>query len=208
MALFQKQIMQAKDMFLKNNYFKFFIFIILFYTVKLHANDLVLEKSINYLKKLKYFSASFIQSNNNEISEGKLYIGKKRVRVEYNTPAKILIILDKDKAMYYNYELEEEEFFNPQNTQAWFFFDIFNNPFFFNSAKLTTNNNNIVLEKNGKNEDGEYNIKVFFENNPLLIRKIELYLNDTILIISIFNHNYDVQFNEKYFKLINPDFFN
>ena len=37
----------------------------------------------------------------------------------------LTIILDDDKAMYYNYELEEEEFFNPQNTQAWFFFDIF-----------------------------------------------------------------------------------
>ena len=31
----------------------------------------------------------------------------------------------------YNYDLEEEEFFNPKNTSAWFFYDIFRNPYFF-----------------------------------------------------------------------------
>ena len=36
-------------------------------------------------------------------------------------PNKILIILDEDKAMYYDYELEEDEFFDPKNTSSWFF---------------------------------------------------------------------------------------
>ena len=55
----------------------------------------------------------------------KYLLGQKEVRVEYSKSSKILIILDSDKAMYYNYELDEDEFFNPKNTSAWFFYDTF-----------------------------------------------------------------------------------
>ena len=54
---------------------------------------------------MQYFSASFIQNDNETLSEGKVYIGEKRVRADYSFPTNILIILDKNKAMYYNYEL-------------------------------------------------------------------------------------------------------
>ena len=69
---------------------------------------------MNYLNELENFSASFIQTDGENLSEGKVYIGEKRIRAEYYSPTKILIILDKDRAMYYNYELEEDEFFNPK----------------------------------------------------------------------------------------------
>ena len=49
------------------------------------------------------------------------YILEQRVRVEYDYPTKILIILDENKAMYYDYELNEDEFFDPKKTIAWFF---------------------------------------------------------------------------------------
>ena len=51
--------------------------------------------------------------------------------MEYTKPSKILIILDEDKAMYYNYDLEEDEFFDPRKTSAWFIDDVFNNNNFF-----------------------------------------------------------------------------
>ena len=38
-----------------------------------------------------------------------------------------MIVLDQDRGMYYNYELDEDEFFNPKDTSAWFFFEIFKN---------------------------------------------------------------------------------
>ena len=69
------------------------------------------------------------------------------VRAEYLYPSKILIILDEDKAMYYNYELEEDEFFNPKQTNAWFFYDIFRNPYYFEDSKIMMKNNEIILEK-------------------------------------------------------------
>ena len=48
-------------------------------------------KILDYLNSIQYFSASFIQNDNETLSEGKVYIGKKRVRAEYLSPSKILI---------------------------------------------------------------------------------------------------------------------
>ena len=194
-------------MFLKSNkylnYFYIIIFLVLSYSVEGNANIKI--KILNYLNSLQNFSASFIQNDNESLSEGKVYIGEKRVRAEYLSPSKILIVLDEDKAMYYNYELEEDEFFNPRNTNAWFFYDIFRNPNFFEDSKIIIKNKEIVLEKSGyDNEETKYLIDVYFENNPLILRKIEVFINDEFLQISIFNHNYNEDFEKGFFKLINP----
>ena len=98
-------------------------------------------------------------------------MGKERIRAEYFSPSKILIILDKDKGMYYNYDLEEDEFFNPKNTNAWFFYDIFRNPDFFENSSIEVNSNEILLTKKGVDtEQNTFLIKVYFEINPLVMR--------------------------------------
>ena len=109
--------------------------------------------------------------------------------------------------MYYNYELDEDEFFNPKDTSAWFFYDIFNNPDFFNSAKLNEIDNNVIIEKIGNSEIGSFEIKVFFENHPLILRMVKLYLENEYIELSFFNHKYNETFNKRFFKLINPSFF-
>ena len=199
--------MQAKDMFLKNHkYIKYLyviIFLILSYNVE--ANTKIKIKILDYLNSLQYFSASFIQSDNETLSEGMVYIGENRVRAEYLSPSKILIVLDEDKAMYYNYELEEDEFFNPKKTNAWFFYDIFRDPNFFEGGKIKLKNKEIILEKSGfDDEEKKYLINVYFENNPIVLRKIEVFINDEFLQISIFNHSYNEDFDKDFFKLINP----
>ncbi len=203
--------MQAKDMFLRNKKYLIFFYIIifLFLSYKAYSNTLIQTKILDYISSLKNFSASFIQNDSINLSEGKFYIGEKRVRAEYQSPSKILIILDEDKAMYYNYELEEDEFFNPKNTSAWFFYDIFRNPYFFKDSKFHIKQNEIIVEKNGfDNEQQEYQIKVYFENNPLMLRKIEVSINKDFLELSIFNHNYNEEFASNFFKLINPNLIN
>ncbi len=164
---------------------------------------------MDYMSSLYNFSASFLQNDGESLSEGKVYIGKERIRAEYISPEKILIILDENKAMYYNYELEEDEFFNPKNTNAWFFYDIFRNPLFFEDANIEINDNQLTLEKNGIDiEDKKYSIKVYFENNPLVLRKVDVSINNELLTLSIYNHNYNEQFNKNLFKLINPKLLN
>ena len=211
MELLVKPTMRAKDMFLKNEKgisFLLSVIILLFSYKTLFAKD---DKSevMSYLSSLKYFSASFLQNDGENLSEGKVFVGKKRVRAEYFSPSKILIILDENKAMYYNYELEEDEFFNPKNTNAWFFYDIFRNPLFFEDANIESKNNQLTLEKYSFDlDERKYFIKIYFENDPLVLRKVEVQNNQESLTISIFNHNYNEELNKDLFKLINPKLLN
>lgn len=196
-------------MFLKKNKFFLIIFFFIFiFNTSVLSNEKKIEIIKNYLSELKFFSASFIQNDGLQISEGKIFIGDKRVRVEYKEPSKILIILGENNGMYYNYELEEDEFFDPKDTPAWFFYDTFNNLNFFNGSEIKIENNNIIAKKEGLNKIGEFKIEVFFEDNPLLIRRIILEIDDEFMSLSFFNHKYNEEFDTKFFKLINPSFFN
>ena len=192
-------------MSLKSNKYINYLCIIIFLNFSYSVDADTKIKILDYLNSLKYFSASFIQNDNESLSEGIVYIGEKRERAEYLSPSKILIVLDEDKAMYYNYELEEDEFFNPKNTNAWFFYDIFRNPYFFEDSKIVIKDEEIILEKSGvDDEDTRYIINVYFEKNPVILRKIEVFINDEFLQISIFNHSYNEDFDKDFFKLINP----
>ena len=203
--------MRVKDMFLKNevNLVIFFITIFFLFPEKAYSTLESKKRVLNHLSSLKYFSASFLQNDGSNLSEGKVYIGEKRVRAEYFFPTKIVIILDEDKAMYYNYELDEDEFFNPKNTNAWFFYDIFRNPDFFNDGSMEIKNNELILEKTGfDNDERSFLIKVYFEENPLVLRAVEVHIDENFLKLSIFNHSYNEQFDKDFFKLINPKFLN
>ncbi len=196
-------------MFLRNEKSVRSLLIIIFFLFSPNAYSATKDKAevLDYLHSLINFSASFLQNDGENISEGKVYIGDKRVRAEYFSPTKILIILDEDKAMYYNYELEEDEFFNPKNTNAWFFYEVFRNPMFFLDSSLEVQNNEVIIEKNGTNNEGKpYIIRVIFENNPIILRGVEVFFNEDFLKLSIFNHNYNEDFEEDFFKLINPKF--
>ena len=198
-------------MYLKNEKYLLFILIIVFYFIapKAYSTSEDKAEALNYLSSLSNFSASFLQIDGENLSEGKVYIGKKRVRAEYLLPTKILIILAEDKAMYYNYVLEEDEFFNPKNTNAWFFYDIFRNPYFFEDGKIEVKKNELLLEKKGiDNEEKNFVIRVLFEKQPLVLRGIEVVINDDILKLSIYNHSYNEVFDKSFFKLINPNFLN
>ncbi len=198
-------------MFLKNEYFIFYFIVIacfLFVSNTCSANN-DKERVLNYLSSLNNFSASFLQNDGENLSEGKVYIGDQRVRAEYLSPTHILIILDEDKAMYYNYDLEEDEFFNPKNTNAWVFYDIFRNPFFFEDGNIKIKNNELVLEKKGVAKDEKnFLIRVFFEKKPLVLRSIEVIIENEIVKLSIYNHRYYEEFDKDFFKLINPTLLN
>ena len=199
--------MLEKDMFLKKIKFYFLFFILaLFLSGSLHSSEI--DNVINYIKSLNNFSSSFIQNDYEEIAEGKIYIGKKRIRIEYFKPNKILIILDKNKAMYYNYELKEDEFFDPKDTTATFFFEIFNNPDFLLNSESYIKNHNLIVIKKTKIEDIDYNLKLYFELQPLIIRKIEVLSDDIFLEVSLFDHKFNEEFSKKFFKLINPEILN
>tara|TARA_B100000989_G_scaffold294474_1_gene273652 strand:+ start:1022 stop:1618 length:597 start_codon:yes stop_codon:yes gene_type:complete len=198
-------------MFLKNKicFYKFITIFFFLISCKAYSNTQDKIKIVDYLYSQKNFSASFLQNDGENLSEGKVYVGEKRVRAEYFSPVKILIILDEDKAMYYNYELEEDEFFNPRNTNAWFFYDIFRNPVFFENSKIQIKDEEIIVEKKGvDNKEDNFLIRAYFENNPLTLRAVEVVVNKEKLKLSIYNHSYNEEYDKDFFKLINPKFLN
>ena len=199
--------MLVKDMYLKNKTVCILIILNFFLSKAYASSNQEIGSISNYISSLKNFSVSFLQKESGEFSEGKISIGDERVRVDYTSPTKILIIISNNKAMYYNYDLDEDEFFDPRDTSAWFFFEIFNNLDFFVNSKISIDENNIIIKKEGYLNNETYKLTIFFENKPLTIRKIELVIGERELILSFFNHNYFENFNKNYFKLINPSFF-
>ena len=196
-------------MFLKKSKNLIYLIILLLLTIKQsHSNNHYINEITQYLESIKSLSVSFIQNEDGQISEGVISIGENRLRVDYFSPTKFIIIVSKNKGMYYNIDLDEDEFFDPNNTSARFFFDIFHNPKFFFDGKVFRENASITLEKGGLTEDGNnYNIKLLFEDNPFNLKKIDLFFDVSNLSLSIFGHNYNPTFNKKHFKLINPSFF-
>ncbi len=194
-------------MYLKKNKLFVFFYLILLYSFSTHSKESRLIDTIDYLNNLNNFSASFVQNNNYELSEGNIFIGQDRIRVEYNLPSQILIILSNNRAMYYNFELDEDEFFNPKDSLAWFFIELFKNPDFFLDAEVQTKNKNYIIKKNGYFDEIEFSIRVSFEEMPVVIRKIEVEFDGNSISLSLFNHQFNRVFNKNYFKLINPKFF-
>ena len=196
MATSQKQTMQAKEMFLKriNKKYQILIFILgALVCEQVLGNDLIptREDLNNYIKKSNEFSAEFIQVSNESFSDGFLYLNKERIKIEYVEPSKITIILTRSKAMYYNHNLDEVEYFNPTKTIGNIFYQIFYNNDFFKKTKLEIKSNTITAVKKIRVDEEEVILNIYFEKNPLILRKIEIKKNNENIIFSIsgINHN-------------------
>ena len=207
MESFQKLITLVKDKFLKKNKLNFFfkIILLIFFTKFLFAN-ITDEKDIliNYLQNIKNFSANFIQSDGQSIEEGMVYIGKNRIRVDYFNPSKISIVMDQDKAMYVNYDLGEIQYFDPQNSAAGIFINIFKNNFFLDEVGIEIKNKNIFLNKEVVKDNDKFSLLILFEQNPYVLRKINIEYNNTYYSVALSNHNFNTIFDKKFFTMANP----
>ena len=200
--------MQEKEVFLKkisNISIIFYIFIFLVISKNVGAKDIIFQSKIyDYINQIKGFKSNLIQASNNSIEEGSLYLKNKKLRIDYSTPSKIRIIITEKKAMYYNIDLQEVQYFDPRNTPAYMFFNMFYSKEFFNDASFNNNKNNIVVNKKINVDDQEYSLNIYFEKNPLLIRKIESTVNNEKTIYSIVNPDFNPSIDLKFFSLLNP----
>ena len=167
-----------------------------------NSNDL-LNKINSYFNSLDEFSATFVQQNENSLQEGMIYKNKKRIRVDYITPSRITIILDKNKAMFFNHDLGEVEYFNPKKTIAKIVFDIFNNNF---TEKFTNYKKEGALSKFyfSLEEEILYKIEVVFETLPLQLRLVKIDTTEEILSFGLRDHNFNDTFDKNFFSMANP----
>ena len=170
------------------------------------AKDLILKKnSLNdYIKKSNEFSAQFIQASNESLSDGFLYLDRERIKIEYINPSKITIILTESKAMYFNHDLNEVEYFNPTKTIGNIFYQIFYDNNFFKKTQLMIQTNSITAVKNIRIDEEEVTLNIYFEQNPLILRKIEIKKNNENIVFSILNINHNPNFDKKFFSMTDP----
>ena len=187
---------------------KFFItkVSILFFSQIIYAQDIdkIIKDIDNYFFSLNEFSASFIQENEGELQDVYFYKNDKRIRIDYNQPTKITIILDKNKAMFFNRDLEEIEYFDPKKTIAKIIFEIFNNNLVenFNKHKIDKNIGKFYI--NVKHEKINYLAEIVFELNPLELRMINIVSKEENISFGLRDHNFNYVFKKNFFSMANP----
>ena len=203
MVLFQKQATQVKGKYLKKqiNLQVLGLFFLAFLFSKSLVGEELNSKIITYLQGLNSFSSKFIQSNGTHLEEGHIYIKGEMVRLDYSNPERTLKI-KKNKGVYINHELKEEEFFSTEGNIVKTFYDIFLNKNFFSSLTPKENNNEIMFEKIFTYEVTDVNLKIFFESKPLLLRKIISRSKDDLIEISFNDHNYHTIFEDDFFSFV------
>lgn len=192
-----------------DNCFFILILLILFllnsFKINAQENDKIKELVFEYFNNIGEFSSLFLQTNNEDLSEGKLFYIDGRLRVDYTNPTNIIIIISEKKAMYYNKDLEEVEYFNPKKSIAKIFFNIFNQSKYFYDSTISNKKNFIKLNKKiFIDEDEVYKLEIIFEKNPLLLRNLKIYNDNEVWAYSIFNHDFNPGLKRKFFSMANP----
>ena len=200
--------MQEKEVYLKKILNLFFIYIIIFFfnnDVVANDNKILFKNKVNkYISNISEYSASFIQFDENSYQEGIFFIKNNRLRIEYLKPNEIVLVLKENKAMYYNKDLEEVEYFNPQNTPAEIFFSFFNDPNFIENVDFIFEKNSFFFSKIIEFENEKNYIKIYFEKSPIKLRKIEIKNSQTSISFAIINENFNADLEDKIFSLANP----
>ena len=112
--------------------------------------------------------------------------------------------MDQDKDMYVNYDLREVQYFDPQDSVAGVFINIFKNNIFLEDANFDIKNKNIFIKKEGEIDKNKFTLLIFFEKNPDILRKIKLEYNDTYNSVMFSNHDFNATFDKSFFSLANP----
>ena len=160
----------------------------------------------NYFFKINNFTSKFIQSDTDGIQEGSIYLSNKvkRIKIHYTDPSNIIFILKNNKAMYFNVDLEEVEYFNTKNSIADIFFNVFYDKKFFYNSKIIENKNTIEIKKIISTSEEKWEILIFFEKNPLLIKQIKIKENDGYRVMTFINPDFNITFRENFFRIANP----
>ena len=194
--------MQAKDKFLEKINLLIF-FISLCFSHSLSAEN-INEKIFNYNNKLKNSSVNFIQNNLNDIQEGVIFFGDKRIKIIYKKPQKITIVLSEKKGIYINHELEESQFFATKNSYIRFLFNVFHKEKYLEEVLVKESSDKIEIDKDIKLDKIVYNIILIYENDPIKLRRLEINSDNEKTQMGFFNHSLEKEFEKKFFSMVDP----
>ncbi len=159
-----------------------------------------------YLKSLNKFKCDFIQANpDGSLSEGEMTYYEKKIKIIYQKPTKITFISKNNKAMYFNEDLMEVEYFSPDKTALKFFEMIFNLSNLSDESYTLVGRNDLIeitLHNMEIEEISEF--KVIFQNKPIALKKVFWKTEGGGSVFSIFNINKGIVIDKKTFSMVNP----
>jgi len=184
-----------------------FLFIVFLIPNQSKGNQNTLSSQIsNYFFKINNFTSSFIQSDTDGIQAGNIYLSNKveRIKIHYTEPSNIIFVLKDNKAMYFNVDLEEVEYFSTKNSIADIFFKVFYDKEFFFNSKIIEKKNTIEIKKIITINEESKEISIFFERNPLIIKQIKIKEGEGYRIMTFINPNFNITFRKNFFSIANP----
>ena len=179
-----------------------FMFIVFLIPNQSKGNQNTLSSQIsNYFFKINNFTSSFIQSDTDGIQAGNIYLSNKveRIKIHYTEPSNIIFVLKDNKAMYFNVDLEEVEYFSTKNSIADIFFKVFYDKEFFFNSKIIEKKNTIEIKKIITINEESKEISIFFERNPLIIKQIKIKEGEGYRIMTFINPNFNITFRKNFF---------
>ena len=194
--------MLEKDKYLKKINF-FIISLLFFFSSELLAENKTL-KLVKYNQSLKGSSALILQNSEGDISEGEIFFGKERIRVDYISPNKITIIMSEKKGAYINHTLQETQFFNTRKSYIRFFFSLLNNVDFINQSKTSILKNTIEINEIIEIDGVFYDINIIYENDPIKLRRIEIINGTENISVGFFNHTVRHLYKKDFFSMVDP----
>ena len=192
--------MRVKDKFFEKTKL---IILILCFSQHLNAENFY-DKIFNYNNELKNSSANFIQTNINQIQEGVIFFGDGRIKINYNIPEKLTIILSDKKGVYINHELQESEFFVTKKSYIKNFFDIIHNKNHLKKISIEEVFDQIVISEEADLDNTFYTIRLVYENDPIKLRRLEIISSEEKIQMGFFNHNKENIFDKNFFSMIDP----
>ena len=194
--------MQAKDKFLEKISLLILIFVIGL-SHNLYAED-IYEKIFNYNDRLKNSTANFIQTNANYIQEGVIFFGNNRIKINYEKPQKLSIILSDRKGVYINHELRESEFFWTKKSYIKIFFDIFHKNNSLKNMSIKKSSDKIEISEKIELDNILFDIRLVYENDPIKLRRLEIFSEEEKINMGFFDHNIENDFDKNFFSMIDP----
>jgi len=143
---------------------------------EIHKSDL--QQVENYLNNIKNLSAKFVQeSAEGNLVEGKFLLSRPgKMRIEYSTKPKVIVVVNGAVLSYFDVELDEISRLSTNTTPASFLtrenISFSAKDVEITNVKKTTGQIKISVMKKNRKEAGEFSL--IFSTNPLRFDKMEV----------------------------------
>ena len=185
-------------------------------TVEIKGHEETIKNIEMFLSSFDTMSSRFVETSSRyaSINKGKISISRPgKIKVEYISPDKSLVIIKNDKVVYYDQELDTVSYGNVDNNPLAVL--LYKNISLLENSRLTgiiNDNNTIEIEISPeipnalKDDFSEFmSLTLVFQKDPMKLLRIKRTdVNNHSISIRLINPKYNVEFSKDAFPFSNP----